>query len=227
MKTPKEIFDSKYEIYRNMNGKPSIPLEARPLIFAVAELYHSQFKLFAVTDEEIKQSFCDQLEGILRGVKLKNFCTGEDDALPLIDHLCQTGSKDISSGREEIENIVEQVYFEFNIDALKSQLKPAEKEEKKLIVIDETILQKAIDTWGMEAQIEMVKEECLELAIALQKLNRTRGDLEEKEKNIVDEIADVTIMIKQAHRIFSIDKINERIEYKMKRLEKRLIEKVG
>jgi len=106
----------------------------------------------------------------------------------------------------------------------KSQLKPAEKEEKKLIVIDETILQKAIDTWGMEAQIEMVKEECLELAIALQKLNRTRGDLEEKEKNIVDEIADVTIMIKQAHRIFSIDKINERIEYKMKRLEKRLIE---
>ena len=131
MKTPKEIFDSKYEIYRNMNGKPSIPLEARPLIFAVAELYHSQFKLFAVTDEEIKQSFCNQLEEILRGVKLKYFCTDEDDALPLIDHLCQTGSKDISSGMEEIENIVEQVYFEFNIDALKSQLKPDEKEEKK------------------------------------------------------------------------------------------------
>lgn len=96
----------------------------------------------------------------------------------------------------------------------------------ELTVIDEIILQQAIDTWGVDAQCEMLLEECLELALALQKDKRTRGNKEEKFDSIIDEIADVTIMIKQAHRIYPIDLINERIAFKMNRLKERLIEKI-
>ena len=91
--------------------------------------------------------------------------------------------------------------------------------------IDEEILQRAIDTFGMDAQCEMIIEECLELALSLQKLKRERGDPQEKLNNIIDEIADVKIMITQAERIFPIARINARIDYKMNRLRKRLNEK--
>ena len=91
--------------------------------------------------------------------------------------------------------------------------------------IDETILQQAIDTWGINAQCEMIEEECMELALALQKFKRTRGNKEDKYANIIDEIADVTIMILQAQRIFDADMIQERIDFKMNRLKVRLTEK--
>ena len=42
--------------------------------------------------------------------------------------------------------------------------------------IDIKVLQSAIDKWDDNSQIEMIKEECLELALALQKLNRINGD---------------------------------------------------
>lgn len=90
--------------------------------------------------------------------------------------------------------------------------------------IDDTILQKAIDTWGFEAQCEMIIEECIELALAMQKLKRIRGDKDQKFKNVIDEIADVKIMIRQAERLFPIDLINERVIFKMNRLEERLNE---
>lgn len=88
--------------------------------------------------------------------------------------------------------------------------------------INNEILQKAIDKWGVSAQLEMVIEECLELALSLQKLKRLRGNAEEKEANVIDEIADVKIMIKQIEKIFPIDKINTRIDFKMNRLSERL-----
>ena len=48
--------------------------------------------------------------------------------------------------------------------------------------IDDKILDKAIEAWGLDAQLEMVIEECLELALALQKLKRLRGDMTQKRK---------------------------------------------
>jgi NTP pyrophosphatase (non-canonical NTP hydrolase) len=93
--------------------------------------------------------------------------------------------------------------------------------------IDDEILFKAIETWGNDAQCEMIIEECMELALALQKAKRLRGGTrEEKIKSIVDEIADVKIMIRQAEHLFPASMINERVDFKMKRLEERLIEKV-
>ncbi len=93
--------------------------------------------------------------------------------------------------------------------------------------IDGKLLQKAIDTWGVDAQVEMIKEECLELALAIQKFARVRGDKTKKYNDIIDEIADVKIMIEQAQKIFSQDLINQRVDYKMNRLKDRLSEGVG
>jgi NTP pyrophosphatase (non-canonical NTP hydrolase) len=90
--------------------------------------------------------------------------------------------------------------------------------------IDREILHKAIDAWGANAQIELIEEECLELALALQKLKRKRGSEIDKYNAIIDEIADVKIMIEQAQIIFSQDEINKRVDYKMNRLRERLIE---
>jgi len=39
---PKELFDKRYEVYRNLQGKPPIPLEARQMIFDSMKLYASQ-----------------------------------------------------------------------------------------------------------------------------------------------------------------------------------------
>jgi NTP pyrophosphatase (non-canonical NTP hydrolase) len=91
-------------------------------------------------------------------------------------------------------------------------------------MIDRKILKKAIEKWGKPAQIEMVKEECLELALALQKLNRKRGDIATKVDNIFDEIADVSIMIEQCRILFDEEQIDERINFKMNRLKQRIEE---
>lgn len=93
--------------------------------------------------------------------------------------------------------------------------------------IDKELLHQAINTWGVEAQCDMIVEECLELALAVQKLKRKRGDQEAKITAIIDEIADVRIIIEQAMIIFADpeNRIQERIDFKMNRLKERLAEK--
>lgn len=93
--------------------------------------------------------------------------------------------------------------------------------------IDGKLLQQAIDKWGADAQIEMIKEECLELALAIQKFARVRGDKVKKYNNIIDEIADVKIMIEQAQKLFPKDLIDARVDFKMNRLKDRLSEGVS
>ena len=93
--------------------------------------------------------------------------------------------------------------------------------------IDTNILDSAIEVWGVDAQCEMIIEECMELALALQKMKRIRGNREDKLKVIIDEIADVKIMITQAQRIFSSVEIDKRIDFKMTRLVERLNEKIA
>jgi len=93
--------------------------------------------------------------------------------------------------------------------------------------IDIEILDQAIDAWGIDAQCEMIIEECMELALALQKMKRKRGNKDDKLKAVIDEIADVKIMITQAQRIFNSDLINDRIDFKMDRLVLRLREDVA
>lgn len=91
----------------------------------------------------------------------------------------------------------------------------------KLSTASIRLFRKALDKWGADAQIEMLKEECIDLALALQKLKRS-GDYDQKVAAIIDEIADVTIMLAQVDLLFDMDAINERIEFKLYRLDKRV-----
>ena len=93
--------------------------------------------------------------------------------------------------------------------------------------IDKNTLQAAINRWGVASQLEMIEEECLELALALQKLKRLRGNKEEKMKAVIDEIADVKIMIQQAELLFNKALINARVDYKMNRLRERILEGIA
>ena len=90
-------------------------------------------------------------------------------------------------------------------------------------MIDKDILKKAIETYGEKQQIDMIQEEAIELALAIQKLKRE--SFKDRETiNVIDEIADVKIMLAQAEQIFDAKLINYRVAYKMNRLKKRLKE---
>lgn len=87
-------------------------------------------------------------------------------------------------------------------------------------------LRKAIETYGIHAQVDMAIEEMSELTKALCKERRTelkQGNHAEALANVIEEIADVSIMLRQLIMIF--DKDNElpaEIEYKIKRLAQRI-----
>ena len=89
--------------------------------------------------------------------------------------------------------------------------------------LDSEILQKAIDTWGVDSQVNMVIEECAELINAIVKFRRGRNEI----KDVVTEIADVQIMCAQLELIVGGNtKIVEMERMrKMDRLRGRLNEK--
>ena len=81
------------------------------------------------------------------------------------------------------------------------------------------IYEKARRTWGTQAQIMMAIEEMSELTKELCKYFRGRHNGEE----IVDELADVTIMVEQLRLIFGVnDAVCDQMDVKMLRLKKRL-----
>jgi len=85
------------------------------------------------------------------------------------------------------------------------------------------IMQTCLDQWGINAQVGQTVEECAELIVALQKyVNRTRqpGMVE----NILDEIADVEMMLAQMRLVLGIDDdaLRKRIEFKFERLNQYL-----
>jgi NTP pyrophosphatase (non-canonical NTP hydrolase) len=85
---------------------------------------------------------------------------------------------------------------------------------------EEEIYQKALDSYGFDAQLDQLQEECGELITACNKLRR-KG--QEGVPLIIDEIADVTIMCEQIMYAMTIEnQVNERIKFKLERLKQRL-----
>ncbi|WP_018249834.1 nucleoside triphosphate pyrophosphohydrolase family protein [Orenia marismortui] len=82
------------------------------------------------------------------------------------------------------------------------------------------LYQKAIDKWGIESQLLQVVEECSELNKAIIKHVNRDGDFL---KNIIEEAADVEIMLEQLRVMTNdgipIDKVKKK---KLDRLEKLL-----
>lgn len=85
------------------------------------------------------------------------------------------------------------------------------------------VLSKAVDIYGTDAQIWMAIEEMAELLNALAKHRRDRVSRED----ICEEIADVSIMMIQLAYIFGVEDVNDYLEQKIDRLERRLAKHVA
>lgn len=85
---------------------------------------------------------------------------------------------------------------------------------------DKDIMLKAIQKWGNHAQLLMLLEEMSELQKEILKnINRGRDNLNE----LIDEAADVEIMMEQFKTIYNIHQaIEERIPQKIKKVKARL-----
>jgi len=93
------------------------------------------------------------------------------------------------------------------------------------------IYKKAVNTFGIDAQINLLVEELSELIFAIQKSKRNGNicgnPITEQEKidrynNICEEISDVQLMLNQMKYIYDKKKINKYYKEKKKRLKRRL-----
>ena len=86
----------------------------------------------------------------------------------------------------------------------------------------ESVIEKAIEKWGKEAQTIVAMEECAELIKECSKMLRGQGNID----HLIEEIADVLTCIEQLEIIYDIDNgdvLTEQV-FKLDRLEKRLEE---
>ncbi len=85
---------------------------------------------------------------------------------------------------------------------------------------DKKLLKKAIDVWGKHAQLLALLEEISELQKEILKnINRGKENLNE----LIDETADVEIMLEQLKYIFDIEQaVEERIPVKLEKVRRRL-----
>lgn len=86
------------------------------------------------------------------------------------------------------------------------------------------IVNRAICTYGADAQLKMAIEEMSELTKAICKLWRadTEEDFERAIDAAIEETADVQIMIYQLDAMLGADKVGAKIDEKLERLEARL-----
>lgn len=83
---------------------------------------------------------------------------------------------------------------------------------------DKETFEQAIDTWGLDVQLEKAEEEAAELLLALKHYRAGKIPIEE----LFDEIADVKIMIGQLNHSMNSELIDRRIDQKMVRLDQLL-----
>lgn len=89
---------------------------------------------------------------------------------------------------------------------------------KQAAAVGDEIYRCAIARWGASSQLRMLQEECGELIAAVNHADRGRIGRTE----LADEIADVTIMVRQARLIVGSVAVDKKIEQKLKRLAGRL-----
>ena len=84
------------------------------------------------------------------------------------------------------------------------------------------ILEKAVEKYG-EKQLDQAQEELAELIVAISKYKRNENKF--TISNVIEEIADVRIMLKQVMMLLDIEEFEVKSEeiYKLNRLKKRLL----
>jgi NTP pyrophosphatase (non-canonical NTP hydrolase) len=89
--------------------------------------------------------------------------------------------------------------------------------------MNEKILLMAIETWGIQSQVMMCYKEMGELMQAISK--DYRRHTKESRENIIEEIADVKIMLAQMEIIFSeYGEVEKMVDIKLARLSDRLFQ---
>ena len=113
------------------------------------------------------------------------FCMMEDDGR--ISHICPIAGKEANFvgfvrvfDDEEVTPI--------NVDVLKYN-----NEDIDILATQ------ALEHWGNEPQVRQTMEECAELIVAL---NKALRDPEDPCKNVLEELADVTIMVEQMKQLY-------------------------
>lgn len=84
----------------------------------------------------------------------------------------------------------------------------------------QTVIEKAVATYGVDSQLNMATEELAELIQAINKYRRLGS--EKSVEDLKSEMADVHIMLEQLKAIFG--DCNSQLIYKVERLERRLSE---
>jgi len=78
--------------------------------------------------------------------------------------------------------------------------------------------ERAVETWGIDAQREMAEEEAAEFIVASKHVERGREDLDA----VVEELADLRIMQEQLTEFVGRERVESRTREKMERLRERL-----
>ena len=89
--------------------------------------------------------------------------------------------------------------------------------------MDKELFKKAIKKWGVEAQIDKLQEELLELALVLTQIKCITKDPKVMQQKLYDELADVKIMMAQSDLLFDSERINNNVEHKLDGLRNRLL----
>lgn len=95
----------------------------------------------------------------------------------------------------------------------------------KMVLDGESIMQQAIKTYGVQAQCDVAIEEMAELTKAIMKLRRVADDYGKTQAaldNLLEEIADVDIMIDQMKIMWGPKQVEGYREKKLERLAKRM-----
>jgi NTP pyrophosphatase (non-canonical NTP hydrolase) len=80
------------------------------------------------------------------------------------------------------------------------------------------IYQKTISRWGDDAQYDQMVEECAELITALKHFRRGKVN----QQVVIDELADVTLMLGQLTWMFGTEQVEEAIQQKLQKLDQLL-----
>lgn len=80
------------------------------------------------------------------------------------------------------------------------------------------ILRRALEHYGGREQHDKATEEMGELTVALARYRDGRGSAEQ----VIDELADVAVMIAQLAELYGREAVDERIGHKLARLKRRI-----
>lgn len=82
----------------------------------------------------------------------------------------------------------------------------------------QSIYQKTISRWGDDAQYDQMVEECAELITALKHFRRGKVN----QQVVIDELADVTLMLGQLTWMFGTDQVEKAVQQKLQKLDQLL-----